>query len=205
MILGTGFKLYKCSSEQNRPKHLHSWNLYKKGNKKAKCIVTIGDRYYKKLRTGTIKKVGSRSRECWRDGEEKGVAIFSRLSVSEKQWCGYLGKESSKQRTSSAKALQRKHDSISGTRRLVWLGWVSSRRWGQGSNRKAGQGTDNYIMPFWTLRGIQPLESSASKKEMNWVMDVLKGLATVLTTDWLGKARNREAVEIILQRDAFNI
>lgn len=36
-------------------------------------------------------------------------------------------------------------------------------------------------------------------------MDVLKGLATVLTTDWLGKARNREAVEIILQRDAFNI
>ena len=95
---------------------------------------------------------------------------------------------------------------ISGTtRRLVWLGWASSRRWGQGSNRKAGQGTDNYITPFWTLRGIQPLESSASKKEMNWVMDVLKGLATVLTTDWLGKARNREAVEIILQRDAFNI
>lgn len=36
-------------------------------------------------------------------------------------------------------------------------------------------------------------------------MDVLKGLATVLTTDWVGKARNREAVAIILQRDAFNI
>lgn len=56
--------------------------------------------------------------------------------------------------------------SISGTtRRPVWLGWVSSRRWGQGGNRKAGQGADYYTMPFWTLKGIQPLESSASKKD----------------------------------------
>ena len=124
MILGTGFKLYECSSEQNRPKHLHSWNLYKKGNKKAKCIVTIGDRYYKKLGTGTIKKVGSRSRECWRDAEEEGVTIFSRLSVSEKQWCGYLGKESSKQRTSSAKALQRKHDRSFLEQQGGWCGWA---------------------------------------------------------------------------------
>lgn len=49
---------------------------YIKRNKKAKCIVTIGERYYKKLGTGTIKRLEVEVGNAGGMGKRRGLQLL---------------------------------------------------------------------------------------------------------------------------------